>query len=258
MAQTVTFFVILALVFVILPVVLRKLTGRDFIELLVGRPLFGKRKGSGSSPSGKRDDSSGQGQDQDSDTKKEKNGSNSDIIRAVSDIVGFARRNQYYPIVPGILKSGKLETKLAAIVVMRSGVVGIDLFGYGGSVSAKKDDTVWKQTMNGRTREILSPVKICEDQKQILKQFLQGAGYSGIEVSVLPVFTAKDVNITGPSASEVIHVDKMIGELGKNKYVQTKDVDVKAVGTALSAYQFKAQDLRRIDKARKAKQKGNR
>ncbi len=248
MGQTVAMIAVMAAVFIILPAILKKLTGKDIIELLVGRPLFGKRKKNGGSSNASGPQAEGQAADADKDSKKEKNSNNSDILKTVSDCMNFARRNQYYPIVPGILKKGALETKLPVIMVMRSGVVGINFFGYGGAVSAKKDDEMWTQTMNSESRQIPSPLRQSERQKQILKQFLQECGYRDVDVSVISVFTEKNVKVTGPMAAEVVRAQNLIGEMGKNRYIQSKGVDPKAVGKALSAYQVNVKDLRRSGK----------
>ena len=239
MAQTVTFIVVLAVVFVLLPALLKKLTGRDFIEILVGRPLFRKKE--------KEDQAGGAASPEirqtgdDSKEKKEKNSTRADILQTVSEVASFARRNQYYAIIPGVLKKGDLETKLPAILVMRSGVVGINLFGYGGAVSAKKDDPEWTQTMNGETRPIPSPLKVSENMRKVLMQILREIGYPEVEVSVVSVFTQKDVRITGPAATEVVRAKSLIGELGKSRYVRTKDVDVKKLGEALAFFQVRTQ-----------------
>ncbi len=245
MGQTIAMIAVMAVVFIILPAILKKLTGKDFIELLVGRPLFGKRRKDKASSAGQKEDGQVATGDSDKDGRKEKNSSQSDIYKTISDCINFARRNQYQTVIPGILKKGALETKLTMIIVMRSGVVGINTFGYGGAVSAKKDDETWTQTMNGESRQIPSPILQSERQTQFLKQFLAEAGYRDVDVSVVSVFTEKNVKVTGPMAAEIVPADKLIGELGKNRYIQTKDVDVKAVGKALSAYQFTAKDLRR-------------
>ncbi len=240
MAQTITIIVVLALVFVVLPAILKKLTGRDFIELLVGRPLFGKRKRGedGSRKDGGAGGSTSKTED-DRDSKKEKNSSNADILSTVSEVVKFARRNQYYVIVPGILKKGDLETKLPVILVMRSGVVAINMFGYGGAVSAKKDDEMWTQTMNGESRQIPSPLQVSARMQQTLKQILREIGYGEVDAAVISVFTEKNVKITGPSATEVVRSSALIGELGKSRYLKTKDVDVRELGDALSVFQVR-------------------
>lgn len=237
MTQTITFFIVLVLVFVILPAVLKKLTGRDFTELLVGRRLSGQRSnrkedgGTGGENTGEKS--------AEREGKKEKNSTKADILRTLSDIAAFARRNQYYAIIPGILRKGELETKLPAILVMRSGVVGINLFGYGGSVSAKKDDPEWTQTINGESRQIPSPIQASEAAKQALGRILAQIGYGEVEVNVISAFTQKDVRITGPMASEVIRSGALTGELGKSRYVRTKNVDVKDVGSALAVFQVR-------------------
>ncbi len=245
MSQTVAMIAVMAVVFIILPAILKKLTGRDFIELLVGRPLFGKRKKDKNPSDSAKSGGEGKNSDSEKGGKKEKNSDNSDILKTISDCMNFARRNQYYPIAPGILKKGALETKLPVILVMRSGVVGINLFGYGGAVSAKKDDEMWTQTMNGDSRQIPSPVRQSERQSQILKQFLTECGFRDVDVSVVSVFTQKSVKVTGPSSGEVIMAQNLIGELGKRRYIQSKGVDTRAVGKALSVYQVNVKDLRR-------------
>ncbi len=236
MAQTVTIFIVLALVFIILPVLLKRLTGKDFLQLLVGRSLAKKRRGG--RDSGAKD---GSGDDGTEDNRhREKNSSKNDILQTVSELTSFARRNQYYAIIPGMLAKGELETKLPVILVMRSGVVGINLFGYGGELSAKKDDPEWTQTMNGETVRIPSPIVVSEAARRNLSQIMREIGYGEIEVSVISAFTQKNVKITGPMASEVVRSRALTGELSKSRYVQSKDVDVKAVGEALSVWQVRA------------------
>ncbi len=230
MGQTVVVFIILAVVFIILPTILKRLTGKDIFEVLVGRPLVKKQKTEDAKGNGGSADPSSKGRDE----NKEKNSSKADILQLVSEVVSFARRNQFSAIVPGALRKDELETMLPVILVMRSCVVGINVFGYGGAVSAKRSDDTWTQTLNGATREIPSPLKVSGKQEKILKEILRRSGYESVGVSVISVFTSKDVKITGPSAQEIIRPQALVGELRKNKYMKTKDVDTAAVGKVLA------------------------
>lgn len=237
MGQTIIIFIILAVVFLVLPAVLKRKTGKDFFQLLLGRPLDKK----GAKDDAAQNGGSAKAAQAAKGEKKRRNSSKDDILSAVSQVVSFARRNQFQAIIPGALKGKNAETRLPVILVMRSGVVGINMFGYGGEVTGSRTDEEWKQSLNGVSGPVPSPLKATEKQENALREIMSEIGYPDVPVSIINVFTSRDVKITGSGAAEVIHTKSLIPELGKNRYMRTAGVDVRTVGEKLSARIVKAE-----------------
>ena len=247
-------YIIIALVFIGLPILLSRLTGRNPMEILFGErvndTLFGKKKkeddasgagekdGAGTGPSGK---SAGKGAKKKA-AKPQTNSSKQEFMTAISDLMTYARRNRFYCIMPGTLMHGNDVATLAVLMVTRSGVLGFNFFGYGGTVYAGSGDGPWKQVLNGEEKEIESPTVKNKKQKEIVDAVLQECGFSGVKSEIFGVFTASGV-ILKDARNTRCHAQKALMEnLKAERFQEDRGVDMRAVGKALEVRIKKAEN----------------
>ena len=139
--------------------------------------------------------------------------------------------------VPGTLEletAGK--TYLPAVIVTRCCVIGINSFGYGGTIRAFPGEEQWLQTMNGEKNRFDSPTQKNARQKEILQKILQDAGYPDTEVEILGVFTSPHAVLTGAASSQCYTCAQLAAELSKDRYLKDAGLDPKEIGASLKRY----------------------
>lgn len=237
-------YIIIALVLIVLPIVLGRLTGRNPMEIMFGErvnnTLFGRRKKKDSS--GKEATGTEGGKEAGKDAfHAQKNSSRQDLMRTISALLSYARRNGFYCIVPGTLARGEEVASLAAVVVTRNSVLGFNCFGYGGTVTAVPGDGDWKQVLNGEETKIPSPVEKNRRQKEILDAVLKEAGYPEIRTEIFGVFTAADVKLKDHRGTRCYAQKGMMEALKGNQFLREGGINPKEVGKALEGYVKRAE-----------------
>ena len=115
--KTISLYVILFLVMIGLPVLIGKLTGSNPMEFLLGDrvkgTIFGKRKK-------EKEEASGSMVTNPKDVSKEKNSSRQELMKTISDLLCYGRRNRFYSIIPGTLACKDEVTSLAVLMVTRN------------------------------------------------------------------------------------------------------------------------------------------
>ena len=84
------------------------------------------------------------------------NGRSQDLSGLVSTLMIFARRTKAGLVYPGTVQHGGRMANLVAFVVTKKEVIGINCFGFGGTITEQEGK--WNQHMNGEDREIPDPV----------------------------------------------------------------------------------------------------
>ena len=107
------------------------------------------------------------------------------IMVLISRLLTYARRNRFYTIVPGTLTIGEQTASLAAVVVTRGCVLGVNCYGFGGSIEGKSGSADWVQTLNGERKSFPSPTVKNEEQRKILADVLVDAGYPEVDAQVV-------------------------------------------------------------------------
>ena len=180
--ETIILYLIIALVLIGLPVFLAKKTGSNPMELLFGQRVnktpYGKKEEDGESGKDAKKESSAR--------KKETNSNRNDLMNLISQLATYARKNHFQLIVPGTLTgSDGVTAVLTALVITRSMIIGINCFGFGGTVLAEPGESDWHQTMNGEKTVIPSPVKKNRRQLDIVLQVLSETGYMNVPVEIV-------------------------------------------------------------------------
>ena len=168
--------------------------------------------------------------------KPEKGSDQHDVDTVIKWLASFSRRNKCMLLVPGGLKIGDETGRLTAVLIRRTRVIGFMFFGYGGTVTAKSGTSDWNQRMNGKTRNIDSPVKKIREQERILKLVLADAGYPDLKTEVIGVFTSPKVTLNNIEGTGCYPFEGMIDRVRAEDADVQNAVDPKQIGKALENY----------------------
>jgi hypothetical protein len=130
--------------------------------------------------------------------KQEPRGSNAtkaDMMELLSALITFSRRNRIGIVFPGTVEYGNEVATLLALLVTKSEVIGVNSFGYGGTITEGKGDGDWKQRMNGQDIRIKSPTVMNRQQQAICRQAMDAAGMKDISFRVAGVFSNRHVTL---------------------------------------------------------------
>lgn len=221
-----TIILIMIGVMIVIPVIFARLSGRNPMEIFFGRRVndtgfgTGEKKASGG---GKK-------------AKAEKNSTRNDLMVLISDLTGYARRNHFYMIMPGTLQHKGKTAALAAVIITRGMVLGVNCFGFGGSIMAGSGRDDWTQTMNGEKKRFPSPVVKNQDQEKILSAVLKEAGLEGTRCKVIGVFTTPGVRLSGLGGTGCYDRGMLKTYLSSDECMTGRDLDPSAVGAALEPF----------------------
>lgn len=166
---------------------------------------------------------------------EEKNSGRNDVLDLVSMLLSLARQTGGNLVYPGALTDGVHQTSLIGVLITKKMAVGINVFGFSGTVKADREKGAWTQTMNGQTKQIPNPIERCDQQKQQLEGILASAGLSSIPVTVLPVFTSKTVVLTGALKGRCYKSDMLKEALTREEFSGDGPIAVKEAGKKLQA-----------------------
>lgn len=210
--ETIILYVIIAMVLIGIPVFLARKTGQNPMELIFGdrinQTVFGKKEKSdkGSEKSVRP-------------AKRETNSSKNDLMDLISHLATYARRNHFRLIVPGTVTSDGKTAVLAALLLTRSMVVGINCFGFGGTVHAEPGDSDWGQTLNGEKTTFPSPVVKNRKQWEIVQQVLRDVGRQDVTAEIIGVFTSPSVRLSVSSKANCYTKNGLYEYLKKERFL---------------------------------------
>lgn len=192
---------ILAILLIFLiPMLMRRygLEWADVIRLLFSRP-------------GKRDYADATGKSKSRREPWQTNGRSQDIQALVSTLLIFARRNRLGLVYPGTVEHGGRLANLMALVVTREAVIGINCFGFGGTIT--EDGGKWTQHMNGADQTIPDPVAGNGGQAAIVRAAMDANGMADVPLRVVAVFTSRTVALQTAHEDEVFDARGLLGHL---------------------------------------------
>lgn len=222
-----TIIIIMIVVLVILPIVFARMSGKNPMEVFFGSRVKG-------TAFDKKEDAENEKKAR--PAKKEKNSTKDDLILLVSDLTSYVRRNHFYIIMPGTLSHKGKTANLAAVIITRGAVIGINCFGFGGKILAGSGRDDWTQTMNDEKRRFPSPVVKNEEQARILKDVLAAEGLGHIETRVVGVFTAPGVQLSGMGGSGCYNRETLKNYLASDSCMVSRGIEPAEIGKRLEPY----------------------
>ena len=234
--ENVILFIIMALVLVGIPVFLARRSGKNPMELFFGSRVnntaFGKKEESDKKTEGQEKRKSGKARG----GKPQRNSSKNDLYQFISSMLSFARRNHFMMIVPGTVQSGENVAVLTGILITRSRVIGINCFGFGGSVTARPGDEPWIQKINGEQQEIANAVVRNRQQEEILQAVMKDAGLENVPMEIVGVFTTPGVSLVSMAGMKCYTAEGVVSYLESKQIMKDCGVDPKEVGNKLNGY----------------------
>lgn len=173
------FIIILTVVLLLVVPVLQRHTGKDATELLFGIKRKNASRAQVPAP------------------KKEphiSNGTKGELTAFVSQVLKYASRNGMNLVAPGTVEYQGKKARLTALLVAPGGITGIYCLGFGGTISPYNTSAPaslsrpWKQHANGQDTTFENPLKVCQEQYEIVHGALEDAGIM-TDLKIVTVFT---------------------------------------------------------------------
>lgn len=163
------------------------------------------------------------------------NGTKGELTAFVSQLLKYASKNGMHLVAPGTVKYQGKTARLTALLVAPGGITGIYCLGFGGTISPHSQSSPadpsrpWKQHINGQDLTFDNPLKVCQEQHQILCGALEEAGISA-DVKIVTVFTNARAKLL--SAPSLVFTQRMfMNYLYDNREMKNGSLDTR--GTAL-------------------------
>ena len=125
---------------------------------------------------------------------------------------------------------------LTGILITRSRVIGINCFGFGGSVTARPGDEPWIQKINGEQQEIANAVVRNRQQEEILQAVMKDAGLENVPMEIVGVFTTPGVSLVSMAGMKCYTAEGVVSYLESKQIMKDCGVDPKEVGNKLNGY----------------------
>ena len=139
------------------------------------------------------------------------NGKSQDLQALASTLLMFARRNRLGLVYPGTVEHDGKMANLVALLVTRNEVVGINCFGFGGTITESAGK--WNQHMNGVDQEIPDPLAGNHAQAKILLAAMNANGLADIPMRVVAVFTSRTVTLNTVHNDEIFDTKGLLEHL---------------------------------------------
>lgn len=143
------------------------------------------------------------------------NGRIQDIKSLVSTLLILARRQNLGLVYPGTIENDEKMANLVVLVVTKEEVIGINCFGFGGTITEGKGKTkgCWYQHMNGKDTSIPDPLAGNQAQFSIVRAAMDTHGMKEIPLRVIAVFTSRTVALDINHEIEIFDTNGLLSHL---------------------------------------------
>ena len=132
---------------------------------------------------------------------KKGNGSRNDLMRMISRLLNYARKHRFQILIPGTVEVDGERASLTVILVTRSRIIGVNCYGFGGTLQIAAGENDWVQKLNGQKQTIESPIRKNQQKYSVLKKVQAAAGLEDIPSEVIGIFTTPGVELKGGTGS---------------------------------------------------------
>ena len=176
-----------------------------------------------------------------------KNSGTAELMELISQLVTFANRNHVMLVYPGTVSFGGRTANLVAFVVTKSEIIGLNCFGYSGTVGT--DGKSWYQDMNGVHTKLDDPMKLSRTQAEIVRPALMDAGFEKTPFRVVSVFTSRSVTLENAPNGYVFTTRGLISYLKERVAVEPERIDPVGTAKKLNAYVIRIKPERKRSKS---------
>ena len=162
------------------------------------------------------------------------NGGKHEMLETLSQLMTFARRHKVGIVYPGTIRVDGELTTLLAFLIMKSEVIGINCFGFAGTITAGKGEGPWNQHMNEADIAIPNPVALDKKQERLVRKALDRNGMSGIPCRVAGVFTNRHAVLAVGDGTPVRTLHDFLAELKEQAAEEREILDPVQVSKQIS------------------------
>lgn len=163
-----------------------------------------------------------------------KNSGTAEIMEMVAALLTFVRRHKIMMIYPGTVRFGGRTGNLVAIVVTKREVIGLNCFGYSGTITYENGK--WRQRMNGITDEIPDVLKLNREQADIVRAAMKDGGLASVPLRVLAVFTSRTVTLKDIPSEQVFTTKSLLSNLKERVSNEGSWISPEETAKKLNAY----------------------
>lgn len=149
-----------------------------------------------------------------------KNGGKNEMLELLSELLTFARRHGAAVVYPGTIQVDGELTTLMALLVMRSEVIGINCYGFAGTITVGKNGDSWNQHMNGADIAIPNPVRLNQKQFLLLRKAMNAHGMENTALRIAGVFTNRDAVLAVGSGTGLMTRKELLSQLKEQAAVE--------------------------------------
>jgi hypothetical protein len=156
------------------------------------------------------------------------------MLETLSQLMTFARRHKVGIVYPGTIRVDGELTTLLAFLIMKSEVIGINCFGFAGTITAGKGEGPWNQHMNEQDISIPNPVALDKKQERLVRKVLDRNGMSGVPCRVAGVFTNRHAVLAVGDGTPVRTLHDFLAELKEQAAEEREILDPVQVSKQIS------------------------
>lgn len=154
-----------------------------------------------------------------------KNGGRNELIELLSELLRFARRHKMRVVYPGTVSRAGETATLTALLVTGAEVVGINCFGFAGTITAGEGDGSWSQHMNGADIRIPNPRQLNEKQFRLVRRAMDENGMAEVPLRIVGVFTNRNAVLNMEESGDVVTRRALIEDLRRRAAEEERRLD---------------------------------
>ena len=193
----------------------------------------------GNGASNGKSSAAGNGQEGKAGAGKDGNGTQNDLMTMVSKLLNYTRRNHFQIIIPGTIAADGEKAAITVIMITRSRIIGVNCYGYGGTLQIAAGENDWTQTLNGQRHKIDSPVRKNQQKYEVLRRVQTAASLEDIPSEVIGIFTTPGVLLKGGTGSRCFTRKTVMEYLESPHVMADEKIDPKATAKKLEPYLVK-------------------
>lgn len=163
-----------------------------------------------------------------------KNSGTAEVMEMVAALLTFVRRHKIMMIYPGTVRFGGKTGNLVAIVVTKREIIGLNCFGYSGTVT--REDGKWYQHMNGVKSQIPDALALNRRQAEIVEAAMKDGGLSSVPMRIFAVFTSRTVTLRDVPAEQVFTTKSLLAYLKECVSNEGEFISPEETAKKLNAY----------------------
>ena len=146
------------------------------------------------------------------------NAKSSEIEEFLVKLKTFAFKYEMKIVFPGNFHYQGTTSPTTLILVGRFGLLLIRCYGFGGHIYTEGKGKRWLQNMNETIKEITNPIESMKNEKNLMRQALQGTEYRNTLIETASVFTRQNIIMSVPDNCHVFDRNGFMEWVGEDEH----------------------------------------